>query len=166
MSRYGSIAERLWSQIERTENCWLWHGPVRGRYGHIYANGKNRAAHRIAYGLTFGPIPDGLLVLHHCDNPVCVRPDHLFLGTARDNTLDMYAKGRAWVGDRHWTRRFPEQAREICAAMRARKATKPLRSSCRGRGHEFTPENTLIEANGKRHCRACKRIAYARRAAA
>jgi hypothetical protein len=79
-------------------------------------------AHRLAYFLTFGPIPDGLWVLHHCDNPSCCRPDHLFLGTAADNVADMMAKGRnlsgmtvhperAAKGERHGSRTKPEGIR-------------------------------------------------------
>jgi len=72
----------------------------------------------MAWQITYGPIPDGLFCLHHCDNPPCVRPDHLFLGTAADNTLDMMRKGRHGpdvfpsykiAGDRHWSHRHPEK---------------------------------------------------------
>lgn len=77
--------------------CWEWSGlrSARGygRFGH-----DSRRAHRIAWELTFGPVPDGLLVCHTCDNPPCIRPEHLFLGTDADNARDMVAKGRGRYG--------------------------------------------------------------------
>jgi len=88
------LAERLWSKVTKTETCWTWTG-ARNRkgYGEIGAKGRVQKAHRIAWELTYGPIPEGLDVLHHCDNPPCCRPDHLFLGTDADNMADMMAKG-------------------------------------------------------------------------
>jgi hypothetical protein len=96
----ANIKERFWPQVEKTENCWLWRGPVDGPgYGRLYLSkpgNKNfkEGTHRISWELHNGPIPDGLWVLHHCDNPPCVRPDHLFLGTATDNIRDCVRKGR------------------------------------------------------------------------
>jgi hypothetical protein len=63
----------------------------------------------MAWQLTHGIIPDGLFVLHHCDNPACCRPSHLFLGTAADNSLDMKTKGRSMAGDRNGARKYPER---------------------------------------------------------
>lgn len=101
-ARTGDVAERLWAKVDKTETCWLWIGcrNVSG-YGHFSIRRRAFPAHRIAYELTFGPIPDGLDVCHHCDNPPCVRPDHLFLGTRADNLNDMYRKGRRSAGERH-----------------------------------------------------------------
>jgi hypothetical protein len=83
--------------ISHFDDCWLWKAATnRKGYGLISLNGKLRRAHRIAYELTYGPAPKGLLVLHHCDNPSCCNPTHLFVGTAANNTEDMIAKGRAW----------------------------------------------------------------------
>lgn len=94
-----SLEERFWSKVKRAgvDECWEWQASRRRRgYGQIGARGRtSAAAHRVAWELTHGPIPDGLWVLHRCDNPPCVNPAHLFLGTAQDNVADMNAKGRA-----------------------------------------------------------------------
>lgn len=100
-------AERFWRRVNKTEGCWLWEGPNTGRYGYIVVNGHGMTAHRRAWILENGPIPDGLLACHHCDTPLCVRPDHLFLGTPADNARDMMVKGRASSGDAHYSRREP-----------------------------------------------------------
>ena len=99
----------FWSLVDKSDGCWLWRGPQNGKgYGRIYHNKKRQVAHRIAYELTVGPIPDGLFACHKCDNPICVNPDHLFLGTQQDNMRDWTQKGKnhpsAVRGDRHWTR--------------------------------------------------------------
>ena len=76
--------------------CWIWTGKVWGRYGYLYSRQHSEvSAHRVSYKIHHGPIPEGLWVLHRCDTPLCVNPDHLFTGTAMDNTHDMMAKGRA-----------------------------------------------------------------------
>lgn len=87
----------FWPKVEKTDSCWLWRGEItKDGYGRTGAkkDGSTRGAHRIAWELTNGPIPDGLFVLHKCDNPPCVRPEHLFLGTQADNRRDCVAKGR------------------------------------------------------------------------
>lgn len=81
--------------------CWLWTGAADAKgYGRMHGN---RKAHRVSYELHVGKIPDGMCVLHKCDVPACVRPDHLFLGTQLDNMRDMFAKGRRPPpsGERH-----------------------------------------------------------------
>lgn len=97
--RWRDISERFaekWT-LDTASGCWLWTGAVDDcGYGLTYsAKIRSRRAHRVSYQLHVGPIPSGLHVLHRCDVPACVNPDHLFLGTQSDNMADMVAKGRA-----------------------------------------------------------------------
>jgi hypothetical protein len=90
-------AERFWGKVDKQGNdeCWMYSGPFyRKGYGMFHAGGKSFYAHRVAWTLDNSPIPDGLCVCHRCDVRGCVRPDHLFLGTVKDNNIDCYAKGR------------------------------------------------------------------------
>jgi hypothetical protein len=96
------LAERFWAHVKKTDVCWVWTASrQRFGYGQISArrNGKRRcyAAHIISYELHYGKVPEGMFVLHVCDNPPCVRPEHLFLGTKKDNAVDMVQKGRNYV---------------------------------------------------------------------
>lgn len=109
-SRTRDVAERFWEKVDTSSSgCWLWNrGNCKG-YGNFSLPGNKRQhSHRVAYELTYGPIPDGLVVCHSCDNPPCVRPDHLFLGTYSDNMRDAAAKGRLPRGDTHSARTRPE----------------------------------------------------------
>lgn len=86
--------EDFWERVNK-DGCWRWTGATNGKgYGQVTVDGVHYLAHRIAYSLAKGSVPDGLLVCHHCDNPICVRPSHLFVGTHRDNAHDMIKKGR------------------------------------------------------------------------
>ena len=91
------LSVRFWDKVQKTETCWLWYGATDPDG---YASFKNPSkgymdkAARISWELANGTIPEGLFVLHTCDNRLCVRPDHLFLGTQLDNIKDMVSKGR------------------------------------------------------------------------
>jgi hypothetical protein len=92
---YERNVRNFWNKVDKTESCWNWKGATaRGGYGNASLKGRPKAAHRLAWIITYGDIPDGLCVCHHCDNHLCVRPDHLFLGTFSDNTKDMFRKHR------------------------------------------------------------------------
>lgn len=89
-----SAESRFWSKVDTSGDCWLWTSAATRGYGVIGSNGSYEYAHRMSWVLHNGPIPEGLWVLHRCDTPLCVRPDHLFLGTQTDNMRDAAAKGR------------------------------------------------------------------------
>jgi len=85
--------KHFWSLVQKGNDCWIWQGATRRGYGKYGKHGV--AAHRVMWTLIRGPIPEGLHVLHRCDTPLCVRPDHLFLGTHAINHADKAQKGRA-----------------------------------------------------------------------
>lgn len=121
--------ERFWGRVEMTSSCWLWTGSRdRHGYGSLYWSGSTRRAHRVAYEIAVGPIPEGLDLDHLCRTRACVRPDHLEPVDRRTNLL----RGEA---------------------IQARNARK---THC-VRGHEFTIENTARRQNGARRCRECRR---------
>lgn len=140
---------RFWRYVIPCEGCWVWTGSADTKgYGMLgtpdytrprFANGKPRyrfdRAHRLSYQIHFGPIPDGVFVCHTCDNPSCVNPAHLFLGTILDNNRDKTAKGR-----------HHNSVRTACVS-----------------GHPFDTANTAY-ARGhggakRRRCRLCSRAA-------
>lgn len=97
------MAARFWDGVDKQpgDGCWEWTGHCNdGGYGRVTRQTEDRLAHRYAWELENGPIPDGMFVCHHCDNPPCVRPDHLFLGTHTDNMRDAQRKGRRPTAER------------------------------------------------------------------
>ena len=101
--KLSSAVDRFWLHVEKTETgCWNWTGSISGKtgYGKLQIFGKPYSTHRLSWVIHFGDIPDGLQVCHTCDNKLCVNPNHLFLGTAKDNIQDALRKNRFPVGER------------------------------------------------------------------
>lgn len=137
------MADRFWLRVEKSDGCWEWKGARNGkRYGHLRRpRGGMVKAHRFSWELHNGrTVPAGIKVCHACDNPPCVRPDHLFLGTQLQNVADMLAKGRYRNG--------------ITERQKAQTHCK--------HGHPFDAENTITN-DGKRDCRACRNARQRRR---
>lgn len=126
----------FWSKVDADGECWLWRGYLMHKnYGQFRGfDGKTILAHRQAWILAYGSVPDGLWVLHACDEPRCVRPDHLFLGTSDDNIADMVSKRRHIVPKNlPRGRRHPNAIKHLtaddAAAIRRRWASGDRRGS-------------------------------------
>lgn len=143
-----SLSDYFWSLVRTGPGCWEWQG-VRGSkgYGIFYVAKQQVRAHRFSYEATHGPIPAGLLICHHCDNPPCVRPDHLFAGTSRENRQDAIAKGRI-------RRAAPRVARPRRAP--APRPVRPVRENCLY-GHPL--DRVVVRSTGskQRYCGTCHR---------
>jgi hypothetical protein len=141
------VEDRFWSKVRRggTDECWEWTaGTNDDGYGVIKVDGRDTGAHRIAWVLIArrGPVPDGMVVMHSCDNPPCVNPAHLSLGTVADNNADRHAKGRTVMptnGPDFW------RAKTHCP-----------------QNHPYDGDNVRYRKDGRRRCAAC----YRERAAA
>lgn len=126
----------FWGRVDTSGNCWIWMGgKCRFGYGSSYSSGKYIKAHRHAYILSKGNIPKELEVMHSCDNPSCVRPEHLSLGTHRENMQDSLLRGRR--------PKYLNEKRSVCK-----------------RGHNISsPENVYVNPNHPekgRICRICR----------
>lgn len=121
--------ERFWESVEPTGFCWTWTGNLNDAgYGRFGADGRLYLAHRYAYGLLVGPIPDGTELDHLCRTRRCVNPDHLDPVTQVVNNRRSFS----WAGQNHRKTHCPQ-------------------------GHEYTPENTYLSRTNERHCRTCDR---------
>lgn len=109
--------DRFWRKVRLGLGCWEWLGaPASTGYGHLDYEGRRMGAHRFSWTLHNGPIPDGLSVLHHCDNRLCVNPDHLYLGTQADNMRDVAERQRGTLGVRPARAKFTDdEVRKIRA---------------------------------------------------
>ena len=102
-----TLQERFWEKVKKTPNCWIWIANKNKKgYGRIWEGGRNFFSHRMSWWLAFGDIEGDLRVLHKCDNPSCVRPSHLYLGTHADNGADKARKGRAARGEKNGNRKL------------------------------------------------------------
>ena len=109
------LAKRFWAKVDKSTNkdCWDWGGAVGingyGRISRGDGTGKDSFAHRVSWEIHCGPIPEGMYVLHKCDNPSCVNPAHLFLGTMADNAKDKVRKGRSTFGEKNINAKLTEK---------------------------------------------------------
>jgi hypothetical protein len=129
----ASTLQRFWAKVAVGPGCWEWTAGTQYGYGRFVLGGRTFKAHRLSYEISVGVIPDGLKVLHHCDNPPCVNPAHLFVGTHADNVRDREAKGRGNsvpASDAH-------RSQEHCP-----------------NGHPYDQANTS-HYRGQRKCRTC-----------
>lgn len=142
-----SLETRFWNKVSRDpEGCWFWTGAQQAKgYGLINrgeGRGKNVLAHRLSWVLAYGPIPEGMSVLHTCDNRSCVRPDHLWLGTPLDNTRDMMRKRRGRSG-------YAKLTLEDVDAIRARVASGEKIADIAGSFPQVTAKSVWRVATGR-----------------
>ena len=115
------LSERFWEKVDKSGDCWIWTGAMlKTGYGSIRVEKKALRAHRVAYTLEVGPIPDGALLRHSCDNPKCVNPAHLIPGNKFENTEDAILRGQHVCGEKHFRAKLSNSAvKTIKAALAA-----------------------------------------------
>jgi hypothetical protein len=120
--------DKFWGKVNRGPDCWVWNGPINTHgYGNYCVNGRSQGAHRYSYELHYGSIPKGLFICHTCDNPSCVRPDHLFIGNSRTNADDCVKKRRTTWGDKNPMSKFTNaQVRAIREEFRIKRTSKTV----------------------------------------
>lgn len=139
--------ERFWANTQRNgDDCWRWMGATNNQgYGvlAVYSGDKRQRvlAHRLSIVIATGADIDGRVVMHTCDNPLCVNPDHLRIGTQADNVRDALRKGRLNLAG-------------LALGQRTRPIANVKKTACK-HGHEYTPENTYRDPKGHRRCREC-----------
>lgn len=149
------VVSRFWTKVTKSAGCWLWTGSKdRKGYGQLSVGSKcdgskrPHSAHRISWTLANGD-PGELCVLHRCDVPACVRPDHLFLGTVADNNRDMFAKGRACVPSLRGTHN--PSARLTQADVRAIRAASEAGATRTELADQFGVHRSTIQLVVSRH---------------
>ena len=136
----------FWSRVDKSETCWIWTGSSRRGYGCFLMNRQRFQAHRFSWKLKNGDIPTGKLVLHKCDNPPCVNPDHLFLGNQLLNRADCVLKGRQARGSGSGMAKLTE---ELVLAIRAADGTQ--RSIARRFGVSASNVNFILSRATWKH---------------
>ena len=142
----NNAESRFFDKVEKSSGCWLWVGAKqKDGYGMFTPSGRGSSvsAHRYSYALKYGEIPAGKNILHRCDTPSCVNPDHLFLGTRSDNMQDMQEKGRCNYlsgGKSHMAKLTDEDVRSIRENYRGEKHSDVAKIYC---VHRTTISNIL-----------------------
>lgn len=176
-STASEMPHRFWDKVLLGDGCWEWQASLRTGYGQFKYRGRMERAHRVSWLLLVGPVPEGMWVLHHCDNRLCVRPDHLYLGTAKDNARDASVRKRLRQAQltrcpqgHPYSEFVPGGIRTCAVCQRESQARyQAARSTGTGKGgnqrskthcpqgHLYDDENTYWYGKN-RQCRACHRI--------
>ena len=138
--RFFTMEERFWQKVRKGPGCWEWTSArLPSGYGLISWRGTEHYAHRVSWMIHHGEVPAGMYVLHRCDNPPCVNPDHLYPGDAADNMRDCISRGRR---------------NHLHKPIQLPITPKGLPSRCR-KGHAYLGRNLVVGAREGRRCRIC-----------